>query len=107
MNYSIEYTERAKQHLVEAVDWMAENAPIAAERWLDRLEAAVAELDHNPERFGVAPENDTHDIEIRQLLFGKRRGRYRILFTIRDQTVTILDVRHGMRRWLEPGELDV
>lgn len=85
---------------------MAENAPIAAERWLTGLEASVGELDHNPERFALAPEDASHDIEIRQMLFGKRRGRYRILFTIRERTVTILDIRHGMRRWLEPGELD-
>lgn len=33
-------------------------------------------------------------------------GRRRILFTIDDQRVTILDVRHGKRLWPEPGAPD-
>ena len=54
-----------------------------------------------------APENDFFEIEIRQLFYGKRIGRYRILFTIERDNVHILHVRHGARRQLqEPSELE-
>ncbi len=36
-----------------------------------------------------------HGVELRQLLFGRRRGVYRILFTIDDQTVTSHRVHHA------------
>lgn len=61
---------------------------------------SVAE--HNPERCGLAPENEWFPGELRQLLYGKRRGVYRILFEVRDTTVYILRVRHGARKLLEP-----
>jgi mRNA-degrading endonuclease RelE of RelBE toxin-antitoxin system len=34
------------------------------------------------------------------LLFGKRRGVYRVLFTIRRDTVHVLTVRHSAQRSL-------
>jgi hypothetical protein len=48
----------------------------------------------------MAPENDEFEEEIRQILYGKRQHRYRILFTIREQTVIVLHIRHGAREHL-------
>lgn len=106
MTYVIEYTERARNHLLEIVDWIADKSPPAAERWLDRLEEAVGSLNRDPKRFASAPENAQHEIEIRQMLVGNRRGQYRVLFTVTEARVVVLDARHSMRDWLEPGELD-
>ena len=106
MTYEVEYTERARDHVSQAVDWIAERSSLAAERWLAELEAAVQSLEGNPEQFPPAPESKTHEIEIHQMQFGKRRGQYRILYTIAESKVVVLDVRHSMREWLEPGELD-
>ena len=106
MIHRVEYTERSRRHLLEAVEWIAIRAPMAAKRWLDDLEEAVSRLQEHPERFRYAPENEHHDVEIRQLLFGKRRGQYRILFTVEEERVVILDVRHSMCQRLGPGELD-
>ncbi len=106
MTYEVQYTERARDHVTQAVDWITERSSSAAERWLAELESAVESLQTNPERFPPAPENDTHEIEINQMLFGKRRGQYRVLYTVTESKVVILDVRHSMREWLEPGELD-
>ena len=36
--------------------------------------------------------------DIRQLLYARRRSRYRILFRIRGDTVEIVHVRHGARQ---------
>ncbi|MCB1076214.1 MAG: type II toxin-antitoxin system RelE/ParE family toxin [Verrucomicrobiae bacterium] len=106
MTHEIEYTERARLHLLETIDWIAERSPDAAERWAESLFRAIEGLRKNPERFGFDRENGRHDFEIRRLLFGKRRGQYRILFTINGNRVIILDVRHSLQDWLEPGELD-
>jgi plasmid stabilization system protein ParE len=46
-----------------------------------------------PARCPLAPENEDHPKEIRQLV----HGRYRILFTIEPGRVVILHVRHGAR----------
>jgi hypothetical protein len=39
------------------------------------------------------------------LLFGKRRGVYRILFTMAGNTVNVLHIRHGARAPLKPEDL--
>jgi hypothetical protein len=53
----------------------------------------------------MTPENEYAEEEIRQLLYGRRRGVYRILFTIEGDMVSVLTVRHGARGLLQPEEL--
>jgi len=59
-------------------------------------------LEANPEGLGFAPENDVAKADIRQLLF----GRYRVLYTLRGNTVFIVAVRHGARLPLTGEEVD-
>jgi plasmid stabilization system protein ParE len=40
---------------------------------------------------------ETFSLEVRQLLYGSTHHRYRILFTIDGDTVTVLHIRHGRR----------
>ncbi|MBV9240498.1 MAG: type II toxin-antitoxin system RelE/ParE family toxin [Acidobacteria bacterium] len=61
------------------------------------LFGAFETLRAGPTRCALAPETDSLDSEIRQLLY----GRYRILFTISKEMVVILRVRHTARRQLE------
>jgi plasmid stabilization system protein ParE len=63
---------------------------------------AIRSLQDNPERCGLAPESEWCPGEIRQLLHGKRKGVYRILFEIRHDAVYILHVRHGAQDLLSP-----
>jgi mRNA-degrading endonuclease RelE of RelBE toxin-antitoxin system len=53
----------------------------------------------------LAPESKKFSCEIRQLFFWKRRSQFRILFTITDQRVVILSLRHHSRRPLDDGDL--
>ncbi|MAS05952.1 MAG: hypothetical protein CL534_14910 [Ahrensia sp.] len=54
-----------------------------------------------PERCPLAPENGKWGTEeLRQLLYQEYPSKYRILFHIADNTVHILQVRHGARRYL-------
>jgi plasmid stabilization system protein ParE len=55
-----------------------------------------------PERCPLAPEDALHAEEIRELFYGKLPGRYRILFTVRHESVHVLHIRHGARDTLRP-----
>jgi plasmid stabilization system protein ParE len=91
--YRLEVTAPAEQEIEVAEDWIAVDSPEAAERWSQGIFAALKTLDTMPARCPLAPENEDHPKEIRQLV----HGRYRILFTIQPGRVVILHVRHGAR----------
>lgn len=61
---------------------------------------ALNSLTESPERCGLAPENDAVEPEIRQLLYGRRSGVYRALFTITGREVRVLHIRHAAREAL-------
>jgi len=86
--------------LDHAFEWITGRSPEAARRWVVHVLEAIDTLETNPERCGLAPESPVFPVEIRQLLFGRRAGRYRILFMIAGRTVHVLHVRHGARRTL-------
>lgn len=80
------------------------DAPDAALRWSKGIRAHIKTLARSPERVPFAPESDTFEEPIRQLLYGKgNRGMYRILFTVLEKKVFVLHVRHGSRDVLRPG----
>lgn len=82
--------------------WIQQYSSANASEWFQGLIEAINSLEKSPQRCSLAPENDTFDEEIRQLLYGKRRSTYRIIFTVSGQTVYILHVRHASRQLLEP-----
>jgi len=100
MKYRVEVTETAWTEVEEAYDWLAKHSPQAAIRWRSSLLEAVESLEIMPARCHLAPESKTWKREIRELLHGKRRGIYRILFEIRGDTVYVVKIRHGARRLL-------
>lgn len=83
--------------------WIAERNPEAAATWLFGLKDAIQGLRDLPERCPLAPENSAFKERIRELIYGKRSGRYRVFFTIRANTVHVLHIRHGARDKLKPG----
>src|SRR5438552_2709130 len=105
MAYPIRITSRALREIDETLEWLAQRSRATALRWHEQLLEAVHSLEDNPERCGLAPESAWYPGELRQLLHGKRRRVYRILFEVRGSTVYILRVRHSAQALLEPGEL--
>jgi plasmid stabilization system protein ParE len=106
MTHAVRITIKALGEIDDALAWLVERSPMTAARWHERLLQAIRSLDSNPERCGLAPENDWFEgSELRQLLHGKRRGVYRILFEVRGDTVYILRVRHSAQEVLGPGEM--
>ena len=98
MSYQVIVTPTADDEAMEAVRWYAERSAEAAQRWLDGLTRAIGSLAKLPTRCPVS-QHDSHALgcEVRILLYGKRRGVYRILFSIVDDTVWVLRIRHGKR----------
>lgn len=74
---------------------------------VEELIDSLYTLEQFPNRCPMAREAEEAKRDIRCLLFGKRRGVYRILFEIDEkrQTVWILHIRHGALRDLGPDEL--
>jgi len=55
------------------------------------LGQAIAALADMPERCPVADESEQLGITLRQLLYGRRRGVYRLLFSIEGETVSAME----------------
>ena len=98
MAFRVETAATAKRDLESILEWLvSKDAGDAGQRWFEGLRQAVASLAQTPRRCPLAPENERFPFEVRQLLYGHRAHRYRVLFTIEGDTVTVLHIRHGRR----------
>jgi toxin ParE1/3/4 len=104
MAYGVDLTERAARDLRRI--YLTINAKDAAQAraWFNGLEEAVLSLDEHPARGAPTPE----DSNLRHLLYGRRRNRYRIIYAIdeRNRIVTVLHIRHGARDAFVQAETD-
>jgi plasmid stabilization system protein ParE len=105
MDYQVNVSTQAGLDAVEVHERIAKDTPRTADRWLQGLFDAIASLTLFPERCSLAPEATRVTGEIRQLFYGKRRHRYRVLFVIEAHTVRVLRVVHGARRRLRRDQL--
>ena len=87
----------AERDIGEAYEWLAERDAEAAIRWYNRLLEVIFSLDTFPERCPLAPESEFFNAEIREIFYGRRQYKYRILFTVGENEVHVLHVRHGAR----------
>ena len=87
----------AQEDIAEAHRWLAERDPKAADRWFNSLYDKIGSLEMFPERCPLAPESQFFSAEIREAFHGRRQHKYRILFTVTEDEVHILHVRHGAR----------
>ena len=106
MIYRVVIQPPAKLDIDAAFTYLALRSMPAAEKWLDGLEDAIRSLGRFPQRCGLAPESAEFPEEIRQLLYGRRGGTYRVLFVIRRRTVRVLHVRHGAMRPMRRDEIE-
>jgi plasmid stabilization system protein ParE len=105
VRYAIRTTSRADADIDAAVRWLSRQSPVAAARWHAGVLKAVRSLATNPDRCPLADEAVDLGLDLRELLYGRRRGVYRVLFTIDGQTVTIHRVRHAAQDRLTPGDV--
>ena len=105
MTYRVAITENAKANLRDYYQFAARNAPQTAARWLNRFQDALETLNQNPQRCGLAMENDLVDQQIRQLLFGKTPHVFRALITIVGDEVQVLHIRRATMDSASASEL--
>jgi plasmid stabilization system protein ParE len=101
MAYRLAITRQADSDADAAYEWMAKQSLSRAAKWYRGLLQAIESLRENPLLHGFAPEREALKIDLRQMLYGKRRNVFRILYTVDDDTVVVLHIRHAARRLLE------
>jgi len=100
MIYDVLISDPALDELEQAFNWLLERTTVHAPTWYDGIVAAIKTLATNPQRCPKAQEAVSFGREVRQLLYGHRPHTYRILYSIRGQSVVILHVRHSARERL-------
>ncbi|MBR8831298.1 MAG: hypothetical protein N5P05_001513 [Chroococcopsis gigantea SAG 12.99] len=103
MKYRIEISSLAEAEADRAFLRLSQvTSPAKAVQWYSGLLQAIDSLSQMPKRCPLARENEYFSQEIRQLLYGRGRNSYRVLFTILEgqytSTVRILHIRHTLRR---------
>ena len=104
-SYLVEYSETAEAELAAIFLWLLRRTPRTVQRWLEGLEAKIADLSFMPRRFAIASEQPAFNREVRVLLYDKYRVLYTLLDTNGDgeeETVRILHIRHGAQDFSLP-----
>ena len=89
-------TPRARQDIVEAALYIADDDPAAADRFLDAVEATLATLSHMP-RIGAPREFDNPALTDLRLFPVSGFERYLVFYRPRQTGVEIIRVLHGHR----------
>ena len=99
--YRIVFAPTAQEDIGSALAWLEKNTPVNLGEWLGALKSDIQALSVLPESCPYAPENGLWgDEELRQLLFKRYTSQYRVIFTVEEQTVRILNIRHSSKRYL-------
>jgi len=94
--YRVVVTARARTDAIQTFRWKAEHSPETAARWYTGLEKAIATLARFPKRHPVAEEeSELLGIPLRQMIYGRKPGTYRILFSIEEDVVILHYIRHS------------
>ena len=105
MAYQVDITQEAQSEILESFVWKTEyQSEEKAAEWYNGVMEALHSLKEMPGRCALAPEDPEFKDEIGQLLYGKRRDTFRVLFTIRGENVYILHVRHSAMERLKPRD---
>jgi plasmid stabilization system protein ParE len=105
MSFQVIFRPHARADIAATVTWLANNNAAAAARWRAGLLRIIENLETDPHRYAAADEAADLGVDLRQLLYGRRRQVHRVLFTIEGQTVNILRVRHAAQDRLGSGDI--
>ena len=107
MKYSVFLQRPARRDIWETHAWIAKRAPMAADKWVDRLESKIRTLEESPDRCPLIAEKHRLSCDVRELLHGRKPFVFRIIFVIDGSIVRVLRVRRGQRRNLTAKQLEV
>ena len=79
----------AVDRVSELADYIAQDKPSAAEKWIDTVFSKVEQLKSSPKIGRIVPE--INDSKFRELIY----GNYRIIYRIETKQISILTIRHG------------
>lgn len=107
MKHRLVVDPRVHDQLRQACRWRAENrSPDQAERWYDGFAGAIQTLAVDPQRHGLAPEDEAFPFEVRHLRYGlSRTPTHRAIFTIRPEMVYVFSIRHVAQLPVTPDDL--
>jgi len=106
--YHVLLTDKAEADVAAVLAWFRNQSAVAAgAKWFAQLMAAIDKLEVLPERCAKATEGTDLGLDLREILVGKRRGVYRVIFQIEGRTVHILRVWHGARDALSRDDLSL
>lgn len=94
MGYKVLFTQKANEEIEQIVSWYRNQSASIATDWYHSLLNALDTLEQAPNRCPVTRNFSTAGMQRRQLLFGKKRGQYRIIFRIVGRNVYILRICH-------------
>ncbi|TLD72610.1 type II toxin-antitoxin system RelE/ParE family toxin [Phragmitibacter flavus] len=91
----------AEQDIREACRWIARDNPKAALQLLHSISLVIEKIPDFPGRHSLSPETKLGftDETVYQVLHGKSRTKYRVLFTSEKNRITIIRVLHGARKF--------
>jgi plasmid stabilization system protein ParE len=96
MKYAVSLTTRAEQDRERAFDWYSKNySPEFAQKWFNGLVGELRSLSTDPGRCHRAHEDGRFSFDLFELIYGKRRNKYRIPFRIHRNMVLVLHIRHA------------
>lgn len=98
MPYDVIVLPSAQRDINRTHKWMTKNASKGLATWHQQMAKALASLESFPARCALARENPYFREELRQLLC----GQYRVIFTIKEQEVHVIHIRHTSRKPLRP-----
>jgi plasmid stabilization system protein ParE len=91
--FQVRITNAAEVDIEEIWDFIAQDNPAEAGKFLLRLEDQVRTLQYSPGRCPLISENEILGAQYRHLMY----GNYRTVFRVSGKTVYVLRVIHGAR----------
>jgi len=73
----------------EITNYIAQDKPSAAEKWINTVFSKVEQLKSSPEIGRIVPE--LNNAQFREIIY----GNYRIIYRIEKKQISVLTIRHG------------
>lgn len=104
MGFKVVVIPTARADLEEYADWIAEDSPDQARKWLIEAWETIFSLREMPARFAIIDEAEELGAEVRDVLHHSHRIVYRVRED--EQIVEVLRVWHGARRAISQADVE-
>ncbi len=106
MSFRVQLTAEALRNQNEIADWIAQRSVVGALSWLDALDRVLLQISTSPLSFSKAAEDEFCHRELRNALFGTRKGRvFRAIFYLDGDCVIVTHLRGPDQHALSDDDL--